>query len=159
VSIDVDVPIGVDTGQRLRLAGRGPAAPRGGVPGDLYVTIVVAPHPELERHGDDLLHVRAVPLTQAALGASLTIETLDGPEQLVVPPGTQPGRMFRLRGRGMPTLRGRGRGDLLVRVDVEVPERLRAEEAELLRKLAELRGEEVAPPEEGFFSRLKSAFQ
>jgi molecular chaperone DnaJ len=159
VSIDVDVPVGVDTGQRLRLGGRGPAAPRGGVPGDLYVTIVVEPHPDFERHGDDLLHVRAVPLTQAALGASLTIETLDGDEQLVLPPGTQPGRMFRLRGRGMPTLRGRGRGDLLVRVDVEVPERLRAEEAELLRKLAELRGEEVAPPDEGFFSRLKSAFQ
>ncbi|HEX6310095.1 MAG TPA: molecular chaperone DnaJ [Acidimicrobiia bacterium] len=159
VAIDVDVPVGVDTGQRLRLAGRGPAPPRGGIPGDLYVTIVVAPHPDFERHGDDLLHIRGLSMTQAALGASLTVETLDGAEQLVVPPGTQPGRTFRLRGRGMPALRGRGRGDLIVRVDVEVPERLRAEEAELLRQLAELRGEEVAPPDEGFFSRLKSAFQ
>ena len=158
-SIDVDVPSGVDSGQRLRLSGRGPAAPRGGVPGDLYVTIVVAPEPEFERHGNDLLHVRRVSLTQAALGASLSVETLEGPEQLAVPPGTQPGHLFRLKGRGVPSLRGRGRGDLLVRLEVEVPQRLGAEEAELLRKLAELRGEEVAPPDEGFFSRLKSAFQ
>lgn len=158
-SIDVDVPAGIDTGQRLRLSGRGPAAPRGGIPGDLYVTVVVASDRDLERHGDDLLHVRRVSLTQAALGASLTVETLEGPEQLVVPPGTQPGHLFRLRGRGMPALRGRGRGDLLVRVDVEVPARLSPDEAELLRRLADLRGEEVAPAEEGFFSRLKSAFQ
>jgi molecular chaperone DnaJ len=158
-SIDVDVPAGVDSGQRLRLAGRGPAAPRGGIPGDLYVTIVVASDPAFERQGNDLLHVRRVSLTQAALGASLSVETLEGPEQLAVPPGTQPGHVFRLKGRGVPSLRGRGRGDLLVRLDVEVPQRLGAEEAELLRKLAELRGEEVAPPDEGFFSRLKSAFQ
>lgn len=157
--IDVDVPAGVDTGQRLRLAGRGPAAPRGGIPGDLYVTITVAAHPAFERHGDDLVHIRPVSLTQAALGAVLTVETLDGPEELAVPPGTQPGHVFRLKGRGVPALRGRGRGDLLVRIDVEVPQRLRPEEAELLRKLAALRGDDVAPPDEGFFSRLKSAFQ
>ncbi|MBA2325440.1 MAG: J domain-containing protein [Actinobacteria bacterium] len=157
--IDVDVPAGVDSGQRLRLSGRGPAAPRGGIDGDLYVTITVAPHPDFERHGDDLVHVRRVSLTQAALGASLVVETLDGPEQLAVPPGTQPGHVFRLKARGVPSLRGRGRGDLLVRLDVEVPDRLRPEEAELLRKLAELRGDDVAPADEGFFSRLKSAFQ
>jgi molecular chaperone DnaJ len=157
--VDIDVPAGVDSGQRLRLSQRGAAAPRGGVPGDLYVTIAVSPHPSFERNGDDLLHVRRISLTQAALGASLAVETLDDTEELVVPPGTQPGHLFRLKGRGMPTLRGRGRGDLLVRIDVEVPERLRLEEAELLRRLAELRGEEVAPPDEGFFSRLKSAFQ
>jgi molecular chaperone DnaJ len=157
--IEIDVPAGVDSGQRLRLSGRGAAAPRGGVPGDLYVTIVVSPHPDFERHGDDLLHVRRISLTQAALGASLAVETLDDTEDLVVPPGTQPGHVFRLKGSGVPSLRGRGRGDLLVRIDVEVPERLRPEEAELLRRLAELRGEEVAPPDEGFFSRLRSAFQ
>jgi molecular chaperone DnaJ len=157
--IDVDVPAGVDTGLRLRLAGRGPGGPRGGIAGDLYVTISVQPDPNFERHGDDLLHVRRVSLTQAALGASLTIDTLDGPEELVVPPGTQPGHVFRLKGRGVGSLRGRGRGNLLVRIDVEVPERLKPEEAELLRRLAELRGEDVAPADEGFFSRLKSAFQ
>lgn len=157
--IDVDVPAGVDTSQRLRLSGRGPAGPRGGIAGDLYVTITVAPHPAFERHGDDLVHIRRVSLTQAALGAGLTVETLDGPEELAVPPGTQPGHVFRLKHRGVPSLRGRGRGDLLVRIDVEVPERLQPEEAELLRKLAELRGDDVAPADDGFFSRLKSAFQ
>jgi molecular chaperone DnaJ len=158
-SIDVEVPAGVDDGQRLRLSGRGPAAPRGGVPGDLYVTVRVAPDPRFERIGDDLLHVRQIAFTQAALGARLEIDTLEGAEELVVPGGTQPGHVFRLKGRGVPALRGRGRGDLLVRVDVAVPGRLTDEEDELLRSLAALRGEEVATHEKGVFSRLRSAFQ
>lgn len=157
--IDVEVPAGVDQGQRLRLAGRGPAAPRGGVAGDLYVTIMVARHPDFERQGDDLVHVRKVAFTQAALGSHLTIETLDGAEDLALPPGTQPGRVFRLKGRGVPSLRGRGRGDLLVQIDVEVPTKLDAEEAELLRQFADRRGEEVSEGEGGLFSRIKSAFQ
>ena len=159
-SIDVEVPAGVDDGQRLRLAARGPAAPRRGVPGDLYVTVRVAPDPRFERQGEDLLHVRTLAFTQAALGTHLDIETLEDVEELIVPPGTQPGQVFRLKGRGIPALRGRGRGDLLVRVDVEVPGRLSAEEDELLRSFAELRGEDVAAPQEkGVFSRLRSAFQ
>jgi molecular chaperone DnaJ len=159
-SIDVEVPAGVDDGQRLRLSGRGPAAPRGGIPGDLYVTVRVVPDPRFERHGDDLLHVRAIAFTQAALGTRLEIDTLDGTEELVVPAGTQPGHVFRLKGRGVPALRGRGRGDLLVRVDVAVPERLTDEEDELLRSLAALRGEEIAAQQDkGVFSRLRSAFQ
>ncbi|MFI5046223.1 MAG: J domain-containing protein [Acidimicrobiia bacterium] len=159
-SIDVEVPAGVDDGQRLRLAGRGPAAPRGGIPGDLYVTVKVAPDPRFERHGDDLLHVRRIAFTQAALGCRLDVETLEGPEELLVSPGTQPGHVFRLKGRGIPALRGRGRGDLLVRVDVDVPGRLSAEEDALVRQLAEVRGEEVAAPQDkSVFSRLKSAFQ
>ena len=159
-SIDVEVPAGVDDGQRLRLSGRGPAAPRGGIPGDLYVTVRVAADPRFEREGDDLMHVRRLAFTQVALGSRLDIETLEGPEELIVPAGTQPGHVFRLKGRGIPALRGRGRGDLLVRVDVDVPGRLTAEEDELLRSLAALRGEEVAAPQEkGVFSRLRSAFQ
>ncbi|HKA92243.1 MAG TPA: J domain-containing protein [Acidimicrobiia bacterium] len=158
--IDVEVPAGVDTGQRLRLADRGPAAPRGGIPGDLYVNIAVAPHPDFERHGNDLLHPHALPFTQAALGATFTIGTLDGDEEeIVVPPGAQPGEVIRLKGKGVPSLHGRRRGDLLVRLDVEIPERLRPEEEELLRRLAELRGEDVAPPDRGFFDRVRSAFQ
>ncbi len=98
-------------------------------------------------------------MTQAALGAQLVIETLDGDEELAVPPGTQTGRVFRLKGRGMPTTHGSRRGDLLVEVRVEVPERLRPEEAELLRQFAALRGEEVADAEHGLFSRIRSAFQ
>lgn len=158
-TVEVQVPAGIAAGQRLRLAGRGPAASRGGPPGDLYVAVGVRPHDRFEREGDDLHHFLRIPFTQAALGAHVRIETLDGEEDLVIPSGTQNGRTFRLRGRGVPSLRGRGRGDLLVHVEVAVPERLDGEEAQLLRRLAELRGEEVAPRDEGFFSRIRSAFQ
>jgi len=157
--IDVEVPAGVDEGQRLRLAGKGPAAPRGGVSGDLYVTIRLAPHPEFERHGDDLVHTIRVTLAQAVLGAEVVIDTLEGDEELLVPPGSQPGQVLRLKGRGVPSLRGRGRGDLLVRLNLEVPKKLRPEEEELFRQLAELRGENVAPHDRGFFERVRSAFQ
>jgi molecular chaperone DnaJ len=150
---------GIADGQRLRLTGRGPAAPRGGMPGDLYVAVTVRPHARFERHGEDLIHILRIPMTQATLGAHLRIETLDGEEDLVIPAGTQSGRVFRLRGRGVPSLHGRGRGDLLVQLEVAIPERVSSEEAQLLRRLAELRGEEVAPRDEGFFSRIRSAFQ
>jgi molecular chaperone DnaJ len=159
VEVEVQVPAGIAEGQRLRLSGRGPAAPRGGIRGDLYVQIAVREHPRFQRHGDDLVHFLRLPMTQATLGAHVKIETLDGEEDLVVPAGTQGGHLFKLRGRGVPALRGRGRGDLLVQVEVEIPEKLSAEEAQLLRKFAELRGEKVAPKEEGFFSRIRSAFQ
>jgi len=158
-TIDVDVPAGVDDGTRLRLAGRGAAAPRGGPPGDLFVTIRVAATQDFERHGDDLLAVRRVGIAQAALGTELEIEGLDGAHTVSVPAGTQPGQLFRIKGAGVPSLRGRGRGDLLVRVDVEVPTKLDDEEAELLHRLAEHRGEAVAPPSKGVFARLRSAFQ
>lgn len=158
-TIDVDVPAGVDDGTRLRLAGRGAAARRGGPPGDLYVTIRVAPHPEFERHGDDLVTIRRIGIAQAALGTDLEIDALDGTHTVTVPAGTQPGQLFRVKGAGVPSLRGRGRGDLLVRVDVEVPSKLDDDEAELLYRLAEHRGEAVAPPSKGVFARLRSAFQ
>ncbi|MFN8037246.1 MAG: molecular chaperone DnaJ [Acidimicrobiia bacterium] len=158
-SVEVEVPAGIDDGQRLRLGGRGPAAARGGQPGDLYVSISVATHPTLRRQGNDLVHVRRVTMTQAALGAQLVVPTLEGDEELELPPGTQPGREFRLRGRGVPALRGRGRGDVIVRIDVEIPGHLSKEEAELLRSLAALRGEDVAANEAGFFKRVRSAFQ
>ncbi len=158
--LDVEVPAGIDHGQRLRLPGRGAAAPRGGASGDLYVHVRVAPNADFVRDGNDLLHVRTIGLTQAALGTACTIETLDGPEDLVIPAGTQPGRVFRLRGRGVPVLSGRGRGDLLVQVEVRVPEHLSEAEESLLRQLAELRGEVVEPQHEGgLFSRIRSAFQ
>ncbi len=158
-TVEVQVPAGIADGQRLRVSGRGPAAPRGGAPGDLYVLVSVRPHSRFQRHGDDLVQVLGISMTQAVLGVALRIETLDGEEDLVIPAGTQSGRVFRLRGRGVPSLRSRGRGDLLVQVEVIIPDRLSAEEAGLVRRLAELRGEEVAPKEEGFFSRIRSAFQ
>jgi molecular chaperone DnaJ len=158
-SIDVEIPAGVDEGQRLRLASRGPAAPRGGIPGDLYVTVRVKADPRFLRRGQDLVHVRRVAFTQATLGAEIEVETLEGTETLHIPAGTQPGTSFRIKGAGVPNLRGRGRGDLVVQVDVEVPTKLSEEEADLLRQLALLRNEELAPEDRSVLSRLKSAFQ
>jgi molecular chaperone DnaJ len=155
----VDVPAGVDNGSTLRLTGRGAAGPRGGQSGDLYVHIRVAPHKRFAREGYDLIEELHVPMTQASLGAHLQYDTLDGTEDLVLTPGTQTGRVFRLRGRGVPHVNNRARGDLLVRVVVDTPTALSGEEEELLRKLASLRGDDVAPEEKGFFSKIRSAFR
>jgi molecular chaperone DnaJ len=158
-SFVVDVPAGVDEGSTLRLPGRGAGGLRGGPAGDLYVHLRVRNHPTITRRGADLLAVVHVAATQAALGVSFPFETLDGEEDLTVPGGTQSGREFRLRGRGVPHLQGRGRGDLIVSVVVDVPTDLTKEQEELLRQLAASRGEAVAPPETGFMSKLRSAFK
>jgi len=154
----VDVPAGVDTGSTLRLTGRGAVGPRGGGTGDLYVHLRVAAHERYRRESDDLVTDLPVSIAQAALGARFTLPTLDGDEEIVVPAGTQPGREFVLRQRGVPRLQGRGRGDLKVRVEVQVPTKLSEFETELLKKFAESRGEEVQT-EHGLFARIKSAFQ
>jgi molecular chaperone DnaJ len=154
----VDVPAGVDEGSTLRLPGRGAGGLRGGPPGDLYVHLRVRPHPTITRRGTDLLAVVHVAVTQAALGATVELETLDGTGELNIPAGTQNGREFRLRGRGVPHLQGRGRGDMLVTVIVDTPEDLTKEQEELLRRLAELRGEPVAG-DVGLMSKLRSAFK
>ncbi len=154
----VDIPAGVDTGSTLRLTGRGAAGPRGGGSGDLYVHIRVAPHERFVRDGDDLVCELPVSIAQAALGTKIVLPTLDGDEDVLIPSGTQPGKEFVLRQRGAHRLQSRGRGDLRIRIRVEVPTKLDEAEADLLRKLAELRGESVATTEPGFFSRIKSAF-
>ena len=155
----VDVPAGVDTGSTLRLGGRGAAGIRGGGYGDLYVHVKVDGHQRFQRQGYDLVHELHVPFTQATLGAQFAFETLDGTEDLVLPRGTQTGRVFRLRGRGVPHVEGRGRGDLLVQIVVDTPTELSGEQEEILRQLAELRGDDVAPADSGFFSRIRSAFK
>lgn len=155
----VEVPRGVDDGTTLRLSGRAAVGPRGGPPGDLYVHLDVRPHPRFRREGYDLVHELHLSMTQAALGVQLPFETLDGTEDLVVPQGTQTGRVFRLRGRGVPHVDGRGRGDLLVRVVVDTPTGLSASQDALLRELAAERGEEVAPADTGVLSRIRSAFK
>ncbi len=155
----VQVPMGVDDGTTLRLSGRGAAGPRGGAHGDLYVHTRVRPHPRFHRNGSDLVHELHVPFTQAALGARLEYETLDGSEEIVIPKGTETGAVVRLRGRGVPSVRGRGRGDLLVQLVVDVPDDLAGEQEELVRRLAELRGEEVAEPSEGLLGRIRTAFR
>lgn len=154
----VDVPAGVDSGSTLRLGQRGAAGARGGKPGDLYVHVRVAEHERYRRDGVDLVTEVPVSIAQAALGVTLPLPTLDGDEELVIDAGTQPGHEFILRGRGVPRLQGRGRGDLRARVAVEVPTKLSDDEADLLRQLADKRGEDVHPPDRGLFSRIKSAF-
>jgi molecular chaperone DnaJ len=154
----VDVPAGVDSGSTLRLTGRGAVGPRGGRSGDLYVHLRVAPHDLFVREDHDLVTEVPISIAQASLGTAIELETLDGTEHLVIPPGTQPGREFVLRQRGVPHLRGRGRGDLRARIRVEIPEKLSDKEVELLTAYAEGRGEVVGYEKEGLFSRIKSAF-
>ncbi len=154
----VDVPAGVDSGSTLRLTGRGAVGPRGGRSGDLYVHLRVAPHDLFVRDDHDLVTEVPISIAQASLGTAIELETLDGTEHLVIPPGTQPGREFVLRQRGVPHLRGRGRGDLRARVRVEIPQKLSDKEVELLTAYAEGRGEVVGHEKEGLFSRIKSAF-
>ena len=158
-SVRVEVPAGVDDGTTLRITGAGGAPYRGGVPGDLYVHLRVAPDERFERSGADLVTALHVAMTQAALGATIDLELLDGStEAITVPAGTQTGKVIRLRGQGVPHVRGRGRGDLLVQVVVDTPERLSKEEEQLLRSLAELRGEKVASGDGGgLFHRLRSS--
>lgn len=157
-SYNVDVPAGVDTGSTLRLTGRGAVGVRGGAFGDLYVHIRVLSHPVFRREGHDLIADLEMSLAVAALGGHVEYETLEGTEDLVIEPGTQTGRVFRLRGRGVPSVRGRGRGDLLVQAVVVTPTDLDSEQEELLRKFAELRGEEVAPKDRSLLGRIRSAF-
>lgn len=158
-TLTVEVPAGVDDGSTLRLTGRGAVGPRRGPPGDLYVHLAVRPHDRFARQGYDLVHELHLPVTQAALGAHIPFETLDGTEDFVVPAGTETGRVFRLRGRGVPHVDGRGRGDLLVQVVVDTPTGLSKIEEDVLRQFAAVRGEEVAPVDSGLFSKIRSAFK
>ena len=141
-TLTVKVPAGIESGMRIRLSGEGEVGPGGGPSGDLFVEVIERPHPEFVRDGDDLHHRLSVPMTAAALGTSLKLETLDGEEQVDIAPGTQPEEVLTLRARGVPHLRGTGRGDLHVHLDVRVPTRLDADQERLLRELASMRGEE-----------------
>jgi molecular chaperone DnaJ len=165
-TITVKVPAGVENGMRLRLSGEGEIGPGGGPPGDLYVEIRERPHPVFNRDGDDLHCHFSLPMTAAALGTSVKLETLDGEESVDVRAGTQSGTVITLRARGVPHLsRGAGRGDLHVHLDVETPTRLEPEQEELLRQFSRLRGEEQpeiratsADQGGGIFSRIRDAF-
>jgi len=156
-TLTVQVPPGVDDGAQLRVTGRGEAGIRGGRSGDLYVAINVAPHEIFRRAGDDLACEVSVPMTVAALGGGVEMPTLEEPEPIDIEPGTQSGQVVRLRGRGMPRLGGRGRGELVGLLKVETPQDLTNEEVELLERLATLRGERVG--QRGLFDKIKEAFQ
>lgn len=162
-SIKVKVPPGVDNGSRLRLAGEGEAGTRGGPPGDLYVYIHVKQHKLFRREGDDLICEISLSFVQAALGDEIDVPTLEGKEKLRIPEGTQPGTVFRIRGKGVPHISGFGRGDQHVRVKVIIPGRLSEKQKELLQEFARLGdGESVQGKgqagDKSFFEKMKDAF-
>ena len=134
--ISVKIPVGIDEGYQLRLRGEGEMASNGGVAGDLYVLVHIQPNELFMRDGDNLLHVLMIGYPQAALGAEVAVPTLEGPTTVKIHPGTQPGEVIRLKGKGMPRFRGYGKGDLLVRVGIAVPEKLTQQQRALLEELA-----------------------
>lgn len=159
-TLQVDVPAGVDTGTRIKLTGQGEVGPAGGPAGDVYLEVHERKHDTFVRRGDDLHATLSVPMTAAALGTVLTMDTLDGPREVDLRPGTQPAQVVTLKGLGVGHLHVGGRGDLMVHVDVEVPTALDDEQSELLRRLATLRGEErpearLAAVNPGVFSKLR----
>lgn len=156
-TIEIKIPAGVETGSRLRVSGEGEAGVNGGPPGDLYIVVHVRQHEHFERQGDDLYSVAPVTFSQAALGAELSVKTLDGEESLKVPAGTQTGTVFRVKGHGMPSLGGRGKGDLFVAVTVVTPKSLTKEQRKLMEQLAEVEDQDLS--NESFMDKVRSIFQ
>lgn len=153
--ISVKIPPGVETGTRLRIAGEGESGLRGGPRGDLYLHLEVLPHPFLTREGSELLCEVPIFFTQAALGGEIEVPTLNGSQRLHIPAGTPSGKVFRLKGKGLPHLRGSGRGDQQVKVTIRVPTKLGARERELLQELAALEPGESGGDQKGIFDRIK----
>jgi molecular chaperone DnaJ len=160
-TLDVDVPAGIADGQRIRLTGRGHAGERGGPPGDLYVLVSVADDERFVRDGNDLVSVVDVPAPAAALGTTVSVPTLDGDERVDVPAGTQPGTVVTLRGKGMPAIGRRGRGDQQVVLNVLVPRNLTPRQRELLAELRDSLGEDNLrePSDESIVGKLRRAFR
>jgi molecular chaperone DnaJ len=157
--LEVKIPPGIHDGQQIRISGRGHAGELGGRSGDVYVRVRVKPDPRFVREGDDIFSTVDLTVIQAALGATVTIETLEGPTELGFDPGTQPGTVRVLNGRGMPVLQGFGRGDHRVLVNVRVPQRVTEEQRRLLEEFERLTTDETYEPDDGFFDKLKSAFR
>lgn len=155
----VEIPPGVDTGTRIRLAGKGEAGARGAPAGDLYIFIHVAPHELFEREGTTLAARVPVSFTTAALGGEVQFPDMDGSTiKLDIPSGIQSGKQLRVRGAGMPVLQGRGRGDLVIEVAVETPTKLSRKQKEILQEFRETETGDECPESKGFFSKLKDAF-
>jgi molecular chaperone DnaJ len=157
-TMEVNIPAGIMDGQRLQLRGRGHEGEPGAPAGDLYVGLRVQPDARFERDGNDTVSILDVPFTKAALGTTLTVETLDGPEQVELKPGVQPGEVILLRSRGVPVLNGRGRGDHRVHVNVLVPRRLTDEQRRLLAEFEASVADDTYRADESFMGRIRSAF-
>jgi molecular chaperone DnaJ len=157
--VTVQIPAGIDSGQRIRVTGRGGAGERGARPGDLYVSVRVRPHDLFERREDDILYRVDMTMVQAALGVTLTIPTLDGDEEVEFEPGTQPGQVKVLRGKGVPSLHGRGRGDQEILVNVLVPRELEEQQRRLLQDFDDACGpDQYSARPEGVFHKLRNLF-
>jgi molecular chaperone DnaJ len=157
--LDVEIPPGIHDGQRIRISGEGHAGTFGGRAGDLYVFVRVRPDPRFVRDGNDIVSTVDLTMTQAALGARVRVPTLDGDVELQFKPGTQPGEVRALRGRGMPVLQGFGRGDHRVFVNVVVPRQLSDEQRRLLAEFERITSEDNYRADEGFFEKLRAAFR
>ena len=155
-TMEVKIPAGVETGSRLRIAGEGEAGTQGGPTGDLYVVIHVKEHEQFERQGNNLYSSVPITFAQAALGSEVTVTTLDGQQQVKIPAGTQTGSVFRLKGQGIPTLGGRGRGDLYVSVTVVTPTTLTRDQRRLLEQLAEVESKDLE--DKGLMDKVRDIF-
>ncbi len=158
--ISISIPAGVTEGMQLSLSGKGNVAARGGIAGDLIVLVEEIPHDSFSRDGSNLLHDLYVSIPQAAIGDSVEVPTLEGKARIKLDPGTQGGKVLRLKGKGLPSINGYGRGDLLVNINVWTPKKLTKEEKELLQKLAESENFKPSPSasDKSFFERVKEAF-
>jgi molecular chaperone DnaJ len=158
-SLDVTIPAGIHDGQRIRLTGEGHAGAAGGRAGDAYVLVRVRPDPRFVREGDDIISTVDLTMTQAALGARVPVPTLDGEVELEFKPGTQPGEIRSLRGKGMPVLQGFGRGDHRVLVNVLIPQRLNEEQRHALETFERTADERTYGRDDGVFGRIRAAFR
>lgn len=157
--LKVKIPAGVDNGSRLRVGGEGEAGIKGGPSGDLYVYLYVKPHKFFERDGTTVLCEVPINIVQATLGAEIKVPTLDGQVTMKVPEGTQPGKVMRLKGKGIPSLRGGGRGDQLVRMKVVVPTKLTDKQKDALQKFADISKDNINPEEKSFLNKVKDFFK
>ena len=157
-TLSIKIPPGVESGSRLRLANEGEAGIDGGPSGDLYIVITVKEHPFFVREGNDVLCSVPVSFVQAALGSKIEVPTLKGDVSLNIPPGTQPGSALRIKGKGIPDLRGYGTGDQIVEVDVQIPKKLTPRQKELLEEYAKISGEEIDTGSGSFFQKVKDIF-
>ena len=157
--LKVKIPAGVDNGSRLRVSGEGEAGAKGGPSGDLYVYLYVKPHKFFERDGTTVLCEVPINIVQATLGADIKVPTLDGQVTMKVPEGTQPGKVLRLKGKGIPSLRGGSRGDQLVRIKVVVPTKLSDKQKDALRKFADISKDNINPEEKSFMDKVKDFFK
>jgi molecular chaperone DnaJ len=154
--MEVKTPAGVETGSRLRVQGEGESGTQGGPAGDLYVVIHIAEHEQFERQGSNLYASIPITFAQAALGAEISVQTLEDDEKLKIPMGTQTGTVFRLKGKGMPVLGGRGRGDLFVSVSVVTPTSLTREQRRLLEQLAAIENKDLE--DKGLVDKVRDIF-